>query len=161
MKLVKATAIVFFLATGATMVVFSVGAQQPPTAGTTPSIGIPENAPPSWRQQDWNAMRARCLQLSAKVKERQQMTQEQLKSVGPLTSYDLRDAETCLSKIAQPPAPPPSTSFPGQPVPTPVTLIPADLMNLTVDITIVAGRVVYERGRPATASSDTADLRST
>ena len=42
----------------------------------------------------------------------------------------------------------------------PFTLTPADLMNLTVDITIVAGRVVYERGRPATASSDTADLRS-
>ena len=49
------------------------------------------------------------------------MTQEQLKSVGPLTSYDLRDAETCLSKIAQPPAPPPSTSLRGQPVPTPVS----------------------------------------
>jgi hypothetical protein len=42
----------------------------------------------------------------------------------------------------------------------PFALKPADLMNLTVDITIVAGRVVYERGRPATASSDTADLRS-
>jgi predicted amidohydrolase YtcJ len=42
----------------------------------------------------------------------------------------------------------------------PFTLTPADLMNLTVDITIVAGRVVYVRGRPATASSDTADLRS-
>jgi hypothetical protein len=34
-------------------------------------------------------------------------------------------------------------------------------MNLTVDITIVGGRVVYERGRPAIASSDSADLRST
>jgi predicted amidohydrolase YtcJ len=43
----------------------------------------------------------------------------------------------------------------------PFALKPADLMNLTVDITIVAGRVVYERGRPATASSDSADLRST
>ena len=43
----------------------------------------------------------------------------------------------------------------------PSTLAPADLMNLTVDITIVAGRVVYERGRPAIASSDSADLRST
>ena len=42
----------------------------------------------------------------------------------------------------------------------PLTLTPADLMNLTVDITIVAGRVVYERGRPAAASSDSADLRS-
>jgi predicted amidohydrolase YtcJ len=42
----------------------------------------------------------------------------------------------------------------------PFSLTPADLMNLNVDLTIVAGRVVYERGRPATASSDTADLRS-
>jgi predicted amidohydrolase YtcJ len=43
----------------------------------------------------------------------------------------------------------------------PFALAPADLMNLTVDITIVGGRVVYERGRPAIASSDSADLRST
>ena len=42
----------------------------------------------------------------------------------------------------------------------PFALKPADLMNVTVDITIVGGRVVYERGRPATASSDSADLRS-
>ena len=43
----------------------------------------------------------------------------------------------------------------------PSAMTPTDLMNLTVDITIVAGRVVYERGRPAIASSDSADLRST
>jgi predicted amidohydrolase YtcJ len=43
----------------------------------------------------------------------------------------------------------------------PFKLKPADLMNLAVDITIVGGRVVYERGRPAIASSDSADLRST
>jgi predicted amidohydrolase YtcJ len=43
----------------------------------------------------------------------------------------------------------------------PFALKPADLMNLTVDITIVGGRVIYERGRPAVASSDSADLRST
>ena len=43
----------------------------------------------------------------------------------------------------------------------PFSLTPTDLMNLTVDITIVGGRVVYERGRPAIASSDSADLRST
>jgi predicted amidohydrolase YtcJ len=42
----------------------------------------------------------------------------------------------------------------------PFSLKPADLMNLAVDITIVGGRVVYERGRPAIASSDSADLRS-
>ncbi|MGA7872231.1 MAG: amidohydrolase family protein [Candidatus Binatus sp.] len=43
----------------------------------------------------------------------------------------------------------------------PFALTPAELMNLTVDLTIVGGRVVYERGRPAIASSDSADLRST
>jgi predicted amidohydrolase YtcJ len=43
----------------------------------------------------------------------------------------------------------------------PFTLKPMDLMNLAVDITVVGGRVVYERGRPAIASSDSADLRST
>jgi predicted amidohydrolase YtcJ len=43
----------------------------------------------------------------------------------------------------------------------PFSLKPADLMNLIVDMTIVGGRVVYERGRPAIASSDSADLRST
>jgi predicted amidohydrolase YtcJ len=43
----------------------------------------------------------------------------------------------------------------------PLALTPEDLMNFTVDITIVGGRVVYERGRPAVASSDSADLRST
>ena len=42
----------------------------------------------------------------------------------------------------------------------PFSLMPADLMNLVVDITIVGGRVVYERGRPAIASSDSADLRT-
>ncbi|HEV2170171.1 MAG TPA: amidohydrolase family protein, partial [Candidatus Binatus sp.] len=43
----------------------------------------------------------------------------------------------------------------------PLTLTHADLMNLTVDMAIVGGRVVYERGRPAIASSDSAELRST
>jgi predicted amidohydrolase YtcJ len=43
----------------------------------------------------------------------------------------------------------------------PFSLNAADLINLVVDITIVGGRVVYERGRPAIASSDSADLRST
>ena len=43
----------------------------------------------------------------------------------------------------------------------PFAMTPSDLMNLTVDITIVAGRVAYERGRPAIASSDSAELRST
>lgn len=42
----------------------------------------------------------------------------------------------------------------------PLSLNPSDLMNLAVDITIVGGRVVYERGRPAIASSDSADLHS-
>ncbi len=42
----------------------------------------------------------------------------------------------------------------------PVGATPADLMNIPVDITLVGGRIVYERGRPAIAQSDTADLHS-
>jgi len=42
----------------------------------------------------------------------------------------------------------------------PITVPAADLMNVTIDITIVGGKVVYERGRPAVASSDSADLHS-
>jgi predicted amidohydrolase YtcJ len=36
----------------------------------------------------------------------------------------------------------------------------ADLLALNVDLTLIAGRVVYERGRPAVAHSDSADLHS-
>jgi predicted amidohydrolase YtcJ len=36
----------------------------------------------------------------------------------------------------------------------------SDLMNVPVDITLVGGRIVYERGRPAIAHSDSADLHS-
>jgi predicted amidohydrolase YtcJ len=42
----------------------------------------------------------------------------------------------------------------------PTTLEPADLFALNVDLTLIAGRVVYERGRPAVAHSDSADLHS-
>ncbi len=42
----------------------------------------------------------------------------------------------------------------------PLTLEPAEISNLAVDLTIVAGRLIYERGRPALAQSDTANLYS-
>jgi len=42
----------------------------------------------------------------------------------------------------------------------PLTLSPAELLHLAVDLTIVAGRPVYERGRPAVAQSDIANLYS-
>jgi predicted amidohydrolase YtcJ len=42
----------------------------------------------------------------------------------------------------------------------PLTLEPTDLANLTIDLTIVAGRPIYERGRPAVAQSDIANLYS-
>jgi predicted amidohydrolase YtcJ len=42
----------------------------------------------------------------------------------------------------------------------PFRLKPAELMNLPVDITIVAGRVIFERGRPEIAASPGADLFS-
>ncbi len=43
----------------------------------------------------------------------------------------------------------------------PLAVRPTDLMNLTVDITLVGGHVIYERGRPAVANSASADLLST
>ena len=42
----------------------------------------------------------------------------------------------------------------------PLTLAPAEISNLAVDLTIVAGRPIYERGRPAIAQSDLANLNS-
>jgi predicted amidohydrolase YtcJ len=42
----------------------------------------------------------------------------------------------------------------------PMALKPAELMNLPVDITIVGGRVIFERGRPEVAASSGADLFS-
>jgi len=42
----------------------------------------------------------------------------------------------------------------------PVTSKPADLMNVPVDITLVGGRIVFERGRPTIAHSDSAELHS-
>jgi predicted amidohydrolase YtcJ len=43
----------------------------------------------------------------------------------------------------------------------PLALKPAEVMNLAVDITIIGGRVVFERGRPEVAASPGADLFST
>jgi predicted amidohydrolase YtcJ len=42
----------------------------------------------------------------------------------------------------------------------PLTMEPAELHNVAVDVTIIGGRVVYERGRPAIAHSDSAELLS-
>jgi predicted amidohydrolase YtcJ len=42
----------------------------------------------------------------------------------------------------------------------PLRVPPADLMSMAVDITLVGGRIVYERGRPAVANSASADLLS-
>ena len=42
----------------------------------------------------------------------------------------------------------------------PFTLTPAEIQNLAVDLTIVAGHPIYERGRPAVAQSDIANLYS-
>jgi hypothetical protein len=42
----------------------------------------------------------------------------------------------------------------------PITLAPAEIANLTVDLTVVAGHLIYERGRPAVAQSDFANLYS-
>lgn len=43
---------------------------------------------------------------------------------------------------------------------SPLELGAAELVNLPVDITIIGGRVVFERGRPAIASASSAELHS-
>ncbi len=73
-----------------------------PTAASTPTIGIPEIAPPTWRQEDWNARRARCQQLFAESMARQQMTHEQLKNVRPYTSSEHQEFISCLALTAPP-----------------------------------------------------------
>jgi predicted amidohydrolase YtcJ len=42
----------------------------------------------------------------------------------------------------------------------PMELGPADLLNLPVDLTLIGGKVVYERGRPVVANSASAELHS-
>ncbi len=42
----------------------------------------------------------------------------------------------------------------------PASMSPVELLSLTVDMTLIGGRIVYERGRPAIAYSDSADLHS-
>lgn len=42
----------------------------------------------------------------------------------------------------------------------PLAVAPAELASVPVDLTIIGGRTVYERGRPAIAQSDTANLYS-
>jgi predicted amidohydrolase YtcJ len=42
----------------------------------------------------------------------------------------------------------------------PVSVKPGELMNIPVDVTMVGGRIIYERGRPMIAQSDSADLHS-
>ena len=120
MNVARAKAIVIVVAVVAALMGASASAQQPTRAPSGSTAGIPEVAPPSWRQEDWNAMRGRCLELSANLAARQRMTPEQLKSAGPLTSADLRDVQPCLAMIGQPAAPPPPPSLPGQSLPTPL-----------------------------------------
>ncbi len=42
----------------------------------------------------------------------------------------------------------------------PVSVKPGELGNIPVDVTMVGGRIIYERGRPMIAQSDNADLHS-
>jgi predicted amidohydrolase YtcJ len=42
----------------------------------------------------------------------------------------------------------------------PVAMNSAELLRLPVDMTLIGGRVVYERGRPAVAYSNSAELHS-
>jgi hypothetical protein len=73
MKLVKATAIVFFLAMGALLMVANADAQSPSASSTTsvPVGAIPEKVPPNWAangsdQVSWTTLREHCRAVFAR-----------------------------------------------------------------------------------------------
>jgi hypothetical protein len=89
MSLGKATAIVFFLATGTALIVLSANAQSPsaaPTTGAAVTTNAPNpisvNPPPGWDPKMWAAVRQDCQRLYNKPRKQ-------------WTSAEFRYAGTC------------------------------------------------------------------
>ena len=89
-----------------------------PSRATTPEIGIPEQAPPTWSQEAWTARRQHCVDLFEEASRRRKMTPEQRRASPPLQHEEF---ESCYAMVQGPaPAPrPPSTSLPEKPLATP------------------------------------------
>jgi hypothetical protein len=85
MKLVKATAIVFFLTTGVALIVLSASAQQPTPLPHVP-ITIPVTPPGGWGAEQWARLRARCQSLADRAAARIPFANRQ----------EMEDAEMCM-----------------------------------------------------------------
>lgn len=93
MKLVKATEIVFFLATGAALIVLSANAQQP-TPLPHVQIAIPTTPPAGWVPKQWSDFRARCQQIADKTAAHVAYTRG-----------DWQMSSLCASAATEPPPP--------------------------------------------------------
>ena len=92
MNLVKATAIVFFVAIVAALVVANVSAQSRSPAPTTSArfSSISEKPPQFWTaeggtQASWMALRQRCADIGAELTRRQSMSDKQLETAPGLS----------------------------------------------------------------------------
>jgi hypothetical protein len=121
MKSVKATALVFFLAMGATSVVLNANAQPPSLNPTTQAEGgIPEKAPPGWDQATWTAIRENCERNLLEMARRAQLTAAQRSLLPPL-NFSHGDMMLCAHLSVRPQTSlQPSTTGPRGVVPTPM-----------------------------------------
>ena len=130
MKLGKATAIVFFLAMGAALIVLSANAQSPsaaPTAKIARFI-LSEKPPQYWTaeggtQGQWMALRQRCADIGAELTRRHSMSDKQLQTA-PGLSFSRDEMLLCSQLLPSAnttsrPALPPSTASPAI-IPTPM-----------------------------------------
>lgn len=144
--IVLAVLVVYALGT----VCFALGSAQDqlasPIPSPVPTAGVPE-APPGWDQSTWTSMWNRCVQLSQERKVRGEMSPKQLSEVGPLSSGDISDWESCKRMLTfrsqphsgprarplpllPPPPPPPEGSPSSFQDPSPGVVIVKDQMHL-------------------------------
>jgi hypothetical protein len=129
MKLVKAMAIVFFLAIVAASVVANTNAQSRSARPTAQAAGgIPEKAPPGWDPAAWTAIRENCERNLLEMGRRAQLTAAQRSLLPPL-NFSHGDMMLCAHLSVRPQTSlQPSTPAPPQAgvAPTPIsTPLPA------------------------------------
>ena len=124
MKLVKAMAIVFFLAIVAALVVANANAQSPSASSTTgvPVGSIPEKIPPNWAangsdQASWTALREHCRAVFAKPNKFYHSEWE--------GCVHLSSAFSALPGPSMTPSLPPLAAAPGSPTPLPTPVPPS------------------------------------
>jgi hypothetical protein len=102
------------------------------TPQATPGMfsAIPTQAPPTWRQHDWDALRAQCLRLGAEFDARQHLTAAQMNTTRPFTFDEIEQLKYCASLGPRPAAPlppnaPPAGNVAATPLSTPSTTDPS------------------------------------